>query len=550
MKSTLLAHSLMVSVLAFSAAAQTQIDLKNQSKNADFSAASSAKPFPTGTQLPATCSLGEMFFKTDAAAGQNLYACTSSNTWTLQSGSGGAPGTGGQADKVLSNDGSVTDWRALGGDVSGAPQSLVVGRIRGRSVASTGPGDGNVLRWNASASEWQPVSLSVLGGPNYSQSFTSQTAVTVLGSAHGLGTANLLVECYDNADPAARITPSSVTVNSSTFDVTITFSSTQTGRCVVNGSGGNSPVWSVFGRNGAVTPASGDYSFSQIAGTVSNSQVATGIDAVKIGAGTVSNNVFGYLANVSGDIQTQLNSKAVLATLMGTQLNDLAVGQTSATALTIGGACSAGTPCNARFGNTAYSYSQSCTANITAGSGMAYIYVSAAGLLTVGHHVTLTASAGCVAQPGVTSFPADSLPLYTWTATSGTWDTAGGHDYRAVLSAKNIAAGAGVATLDAGGRTTVSVDAAVVPTYLTGSATLDFPSIANGTCSADLTLTVPGAAVNNAVAAGWPAGLNAGLVGMMRVSAANTVAVRLCNFAGSAVDPASATFVATIVRSF
>lgn len=38
--------------------------------------------------LPATCVRGELLYKTDATAGQNLYACTATNTWTAQGGVG------------------------------------------------------------------------------------------------------------------------------------------------------------------------------------------------------------------------------------------------------------------------------------------------------------------------------------------------------------------------------------------------------------------------------------------------------------------------------
>jgi hypothetical protein len=44
--------------------------------------------------------------------------------------------------------------------------------------------------------------------------------------------------------------------------------------------------------------------------------------------------------------------------------------------------------------------------------------------------------------------------------------------------------------------------------------------------------------------------MEAGLTGNMRVSADNTIAVRLCNLSGGAVSPASATYTGTIVRSF
>src|SRR5579872_2487626 len=63
--------------------AQTQVDLRTQSKSIDFSSAASTKPSQTGTSLPVTCSVGATFFHTAAPAGHNLYGCTAPNTWTL-----------------------------------------------------------------------------------------------------------------------------------------------------------------------------------------------------------------------------------------------------------------------------------------------------------------------------------------------------------------------------------------------------------------------------------------------------------------------------------
>lgn len=53
-----------------------------------------------------------------------------------------------------------------------------------------------------------------------------------------------------------------------------------------------------------------DVQSSEIAnGAVTNAKVASGIDAVKIGAGSVSNTEFGYLDGVTSAIQTQINAK-------------------------------------------------------------------------------------------------------------------------------------------------------------------------------------------------------------------------------------------------
>jgi hypothetical protein len=68
--------------------AQTAIDLNSQSRSVDFSGFAYTKPVQTGTALPATCSVGQMFFNSAAPNGQNLYGCTAANVWTLKSGGG------------------------------------------------------------------------------------------------------------------------------------------------------------------------------------------------------------------------------------------------------------------------------------------------------------------------------------------------------------------------------------------------------------------------------------------------------------------------------
>lgn len=81
-----------VSIPAF---AQTQVDLRTQSRGVDFSGSRGTRPFESGGILPATCTAGEMFFRTTAPAGRNLFGCVAANTWALQ-GDGGtelAPGS-------------------------------------------------------------------------------------------------------------------------------------------------------------------------------------------------------------------------------------------------------------------------------------------------------------------------------------------------------------------------------------------------------------------------------------------------------------------------
>ncbi len=98
--------------------------------------------------------------------------------------------------------------------------------------------------------------------------------------------------------------------------------------------------------------------------------------------------------------------------------------------------------------------------------------------------------------------------------------------------------------------TEMSVDSTVVPTYLTGTASLSFPSTTANRCNA-LTFTLTGAIQGDSMAPGWPYTLQAEWMGLMRVSSADTVEVRLCNFTGGTATPtAGQTFRATIVKGF
>ena len=145
-------------------------------------------------------------------------------------------------------------------------------------------------------------------------------------------------------------------------------------------------------------------------------------------------------------------------------LTDLIVAKTGPTTLSIAGSCSANAPCNVRFGGRTIGIPSSATATVPTGAnvaGTAFIYISSQGLVTVGNTMGVTCS-NCTAVDGVTQFPSDSIPLFTWVATSGSWASNGGVDLRAFLSNKSVIAGTGIVTADAAGQTVVSADTSVV----------------------------------------------------------------------------------------
>jgi hypothetical protein len=402
--------------------------------------------------------------------------------WSPQTPSSGG-GSGGSAYAVLTMIGNTYSAGAKQtfvpnpstSGINVAPGSLPTNPAAGDiSIDST---DSNKLKVY-DGSQWNTlVSLT-----NYVTTFIAQTAVTVTGATHRLGTASLITECYDNSIPAQNVEPDKVVVDPTTFNITISFTASQTGSCVITGSSGPT----IAGGNGAG---------------------------------------------------------------MASQLGDLGLVLTSSTVLTAGLNCSNAAPCNSRLGNTVYSVTNGSTIFLTSGTGTLYLYIDPSGALAAGHNLTLSCAGGCAAVSGVNGFPAGSIPLYTWTATNGTWDTNGGSDRRAFLSTRNLGAGTGVVALDTGTQTVVAVDSATVPSYLTSTAVLAFTSILPGACG-ESTFSLPGANAGDSVAPGWPAGLEAGLMGMMRISSGNTVAVRVCNLSGTTVTPAAATFRATVVRSF
>jgi hypothetical protein len=67
-----------------------------------------------------------------------------------------------------------------------------------------------------------------------------------------------------------------------------------------------------------------------------------------------------------------------------------------------------------------------------------------------------------MSQSGVSAFPPDSITLFTWSATNGTWDTNGGTDLRAFLSTKSVQPDASLTSVESGGMTILAADPALL----------------------------------------------------------------------------------------
>lgn len=127
--------------------------------------------------------------------------------------------------------------------------------------------------------------------------------------------------------------------------------------------------------------------------------------------------------------------------------------------MTIGSTCSTSAPCNIRVGSTVFAFLGPANATLATGSsGTAFVYVDSAGNLSVGNNFStnLTCASGCVAVNPISAFPADSVPLWTWTVSAGVWNSSGGTDQRAFLSSKVVACGANLQCANSGTVLTIS----------------------------------------------------------------------------------------------
>jgi hypothetical protein len=159
----------------------------------DASGATATKPAQAGAALPATCGVGQFFFNTAAASGQNIYLCNPANTWTQVSG-GGVSSVFGRNGSVAAqtNDytfsqigGAVASGQlpAAGGDISGALTSATVKALQGKAVGTTTPSTGQVLTW--SGTQWAPQTVASSVGGDISGTIAAATVKAIQGETIG-----------------------------------------------------------------------------------------------------------------------------------------------------------------------------------------------------------------------------------------------------------------------------------------------------------------------------------------------------------------------------
>lgn len=136
----------------------------------------------------------------------------------------------------------ATNTTFLYGSPSGGITPITCGAVPHAAIAATAVTPGSYTCTNATIAADGSITAAANGScgggsggaaGSFAQAFASQTSVTITGATHGLGTANMVVEVYDGASPAARVRPAKVTVDATTFAVVVTFNNSQSGTIVL-----------------------------------------------------------------------------------------------------------------------------------------------------------------------------------------------------------------------------------------------------------------------------------------------------------------------------
>ena len=227
--------AILLTLVCSIAGGQTMVDVRTQTKNVDFSGAASTIPAKSGATVPASCKLGEMFFNTSNAPGQNLYLCAPANTWTVLVGGGSGSTTG----TVLSGaNGQFAFYAAGGSTVSGhtlVPSDIPALPYQGRLTftgngANTASSTGSItandcVKWDANGNvvdAGAPCGTGSGSGSGGSATFSTLTSGTNTSAALVIGSGATLTASGTGSIAATSVPASGVTglAASATTDTT------------------------------------------------------------------------------------------------------------------------------------------------------------------------------------------------------------------------------------------------------------------------------------------------------------------------------------------
>jgi hypothetical protein len=242
------------------------------------------RPLQIGTVLPANCTVGDTYFKTDATAGANLYGCTSANTWSVQ-GSISNPGL------TVNSNGVLAGTRNTANFVTGAGLTTLITDTGSQINIQTALDTAVVQTQQGEQTGAVLLCASSTGSASSYQCFLSPTAAAYSAGMvlhwkpdiNGSGGPTTLNVDSLGAKPVKLADGTSDPGNADLLAGRL-YNIWYDGSVFRLGGG---TVSTVFGRTGAVTAQSGDYSAAQITG-LAPSATADTTNAGNITSGLLS----------------------------------------------------------------------------------------------------------------------------------------------------------------------------------------------------------------------------------------------------------------------
>jgi hypothetical protein len=332
------------------------------------------------------------------------------------------------------------------------------------------------------------------------------------------------------------------------------------------GDGASGGVTSFNGRNGTVSPASGDYAFGQISGSVAASQLPalTGDVTEAAGSGATVLSATGVTAGTY--IKVTVDQKGRVTSGAQASFSDISgtAAQSQLPALTgdVTEAAGSGVTVLAATGVTAGTYSK--------------VTVDQKGRVTSGAQAGFSDIAGAAAQSQLpanvvynnqsNTFSANQTVNGSLTAASFTGNGGGLSNVNAAAlnglastsfaqlsaSSNTFTGGLTAASFTGNGSALTNVNAATINNFqmlkLTASIT---PATVNHQTCGEQSFTVSGVNSSDVLLSVQPSGHSPGTniaIGGWRVSANNTVAIQFCNVGSGTSTPAAATYTFSLMR--
>jgi hypothetical protein len=249
--------------------------------------------------IPATCSTGTLAFITNATAGQQIYECSATDTWTQQLNSGAGGGitigttaiTGGTATRVLFEAAGPVISDDAGMTYNAATDTLTVGNL-----ATAGTVDGRDVSVDGAKLDGLPASALQDVGCAGTTSATPRGRINFI-----LGTGAPAVGCADNAGTNSK----DVTITMQSGTVTSAGTSFTGGLISVAGSPvttSGTAALTVAGTSGGIPYFSGATTWATSGALTVNSPVlggGVGASPVVV-AGLTTDGTSQYVAGVAG----------------------------------------------------------------------------------------------------------------------------------------------------------------------------------------------------------------------------------------------------------